>query len=167
MDNVEGAKKIADDNMKQTASNLTTSFLKQIKDLETLIESRVKTAEATSKTEILNQAEIITNKVKEVDTIILNLINDNVNKIKELSDITAANKLLQEKSLTEEKQLLINKISDTASNAITNVADLKKYTDGRIDQTEKEYKQLILAVEQFADNPHKYPQNSSIIKSLT
>ena len=153
--------------MKQTASNLTTSFLKQIKDLETLIESRVKTAEATSKTEILNQAEIITNKVKEVDTRILNLINDNVNKIKELSDITIANKSLQEKSLTEEKQLLINKISDTASNAITNVADLKKYTDGRIDQTEKEYKQHILAVEFFADNPHKYPRTSSIIKSLS
>ena len=75
------------------------------------------------------------------------MINDNEKKIKELSEITAANKSLQEKSLAEEKQLLINKISDSASNAITNVADLKKYTDGRIDKTEKEYKEQILAVE--------------------
>ena len=75
------------------------------------------------------------------------MINDNEKKIKELSEITAANKSLQEKSLAEEKQLLINKISDSASNAITNVADLKKYTDSRIDKTEKEYKEQILAVE--------------------
>ena len=79
----------------------------------------------------------------------------------------AANKSLQEKSLAEEKQLLINKISDSASNAITNVADLKKYTDTRIDKTEKEYKQQLLAVEFFADNPHKYPRTSSLIKSLS
>ena len=75
------------------------------------------------------------------------MINDNEKKIKELSEITAANKSLQEKSLAEEKQLLISKITDAASNAIKNVADLKKYTDTRIAKTEKEYKQQILAAE--------------------
>ena len=72
MNNLEGAKKISEDNMKQTEKNLTASFLKQIKDLQTMIESRV----MTCKTDIFNQVEIITNKVKvmmskqEVDTII-------------------------------------------------------------------------------------------------
>ena len=115
--------------MKQTETNLAASFLKQIKDLETLLETRVKTAEATSKADTLNHAEIITNKVKEGDKIIKILIEENQKKIKDLSEVTEANKFLQEKSLTEEKQLLINKISDAASNAIKNVADLKKYSD--------------------------------------
>ena len=94
-----------------------------------MIEARVKTAEATSKADTLNHAEIITNKVKEGDRIIKILIEENQMKIKDLSDITAANKSLQEKSLAEEKQLLISKITDSASNAIKNVADLKKYSD--------------------------------------
>ena len=47
-----------------------------------------------------------------------------------------ANKSLQESSLTDEKLLLMSKIEE-----------LKTYTDGRIDKTEEEYKEQILAVE--------------------
>ena len=129
INNLEAAKKVAEDNLKQTETNLAASFLKQIKDLETMIEARVKTAEATSKADTLNHAEIITNKVKEGDKIIKTLIEENQKKIRDLSEVTAANKSLQEKSLAEEKQLLISKIMDAASNAIKNVADLKKYSD--------------------------------------
>ena len=129
INNLEAAKKAAEDNLKQTETNLAASFLKQIKDLETLLETRVKTAEATSKADTLNHAEIITNKVKEGDKIIKILIEENQKKIRDLSEVTAANKSLQEKSLAEEKQLLISKITDSASTAIKNVADLKKYSD--------------------------------------
>ena len=68
MDNVEDDKKIAEDNLKQTETNLAAAFLKLIKDLETKIEARVKTAEAASKVDTLNQAEIITKQVKEGGT---------------------------------------------------------------------------------------------------
>ena len=101
INNLEAAKKVAEDNLKQTETNLAASFLKQIKDLETMIEARVKTAEATSKADTLNHAEIITNKVKEGDKIIKTLIEENQKKIRDLSEITAANKSLQERSLTE------------------------------------------------------------------